>query len=526
MVSSLGLGYIPGRWLGPNILESEGFAMLQRRRAPLFAGLAASFAALTLAASPAESQTRVPPPVQQTPLDPPGAAAAPMPNPVGAPIQAQMPVPAAVPPAGAAMAADPYAVSGVLVDISASNANAARDQAISQAQSKAWAELYARLVPGGSAPRMSERDLARLVQGFEIDDERVSATRYVGSFTVRFRESAVREMLAGSTSQYVEPPSRPFVLLPVTVVDGRPVLWEDRTPWRAAWEERPASSSLVPLLVPDGELADISAIGAEEALAGNPEALARIAQRYNAQGVVVARATLPAGELNPGQALTVDVTRYDADGGKAEQTVPVQPDAADRPEDFLIRATNFVGAAIDKSWQNENVVASGPEQATLVRLPLRGLEELVAARKRLAGVPGLTRMDVLSLSREAAVVALTHRGDVSALQQALERQGMALYPDSPAPAYPPLPGQPTPSAGPVPQWQLSLRPGAAPRPAAGVAGGQAGYGTPAYPAQPQYQQPGYAQPGYAQPYEPQPGMAPGAPPRTLGTLPATGAPRY
>ena len=347
--------------------------MLHRRRAPLFAGfapvvVAAVTVALALPTGPAGAQTPgVIPPAAPSVVAPAAAVA-----------------PSGVSP-NAALAADGYTVSGVKVDVSAANANAARDQAIREAQVKAWNEMYKRLVPSATAaPKVSDNDLARLVQGFEIDDEKVSATRYLGTITVRFRPNAVREALGGAAQQYVEPPARPFVVLPVTLSDGRPVLWEDRTAWREAWEGRPATGSLVPLVVPDGELADISAIGVNEALVGNPDALARIAQRYNAGGVIVAKTELPSGGPDLGRPLAVEVTRYSPDGSKDQQAVNVKADPSDRTADFLNRAVTFVSAAVDESWRRENTMPTGPEQSTIVRVPLTSLNDWVETRKRLA----------------------------------------------------------------------------------------------------------------------------------------------
>ncbi|CAO3452617.1 hypothetical protein [Azospirillum argentinense] len=473
--------------------------MLHRRHAPLFAGFAAITVALAVPAGPVNAQV-------------PGAA----PPAVAAPAVPGT-APAAVP------AADPFTVTGVKVDVSAANANAARDQAIRDAQVKAWAELYKRLVPTAtSVPRVSDIELARLVQGFEIDDEKVSATRYVGSITVRFRPNPVRETLAGGGQQYVEPPARPYVILPVTVVDGRPVLWEDRTEWREAWEGRQTAASLVPLVVPDGELADISAIGVNEALSGDPEALARIAQRYNAGGVIVAKTDLPAGGLDLGRPLAVEVTHYTPDGARDQQTVNVKADMADRAGDFLTRATTFVSAAIDESYRRDNTVASGPEQATLVRVPLASLNDWVETRKRLGMVNAVTRTDVLSISRYEALVALTHRGDVERLRQALARRdlGLARTGAVAAPMPAPVPGQPIPPVAPTPEWQLQVL-----ARGAGAALAQPAAASPAsIPAAPSAFSPAIAAPpaypGVAPAPVGVPQAAPGAPPRILGTLPA------
>ncbi len=258
-----------------------------------------------------------------------GAEAQFAPAPQLVPQPAPTPVSPAVP---SSQGVDAFTVSGITVDVNASDANAAREQAIAEAQRKAWGELHRRMTPGGAAaPDLSAADLGRLVQAFSIDDERVSATRYIATMTVRFRPDPVRDLLAGSgAARYVEPPTRPLVVLPVTVVDGRPILWEDRTPWRAAWEERQPGASLVPLLVPDGELSDISAIGVNEALAGDPTSITNIAQRHNAGGVVVARAILPSGDAVAGGA-SVEVTLHGLDGTRTGKVVDVRADPAVRP---------------------------------------------------------------------------------------------------------------------------------------------------------------------------------------------------
>ncbi|WP_448187263.1 DUF2066 domain-containing protein [Azospirillum sp. sgz301742] len=402
--------------------------------------------------------------------------------------------------------ADAFTVSGVKVDINASNPNTARDQAIAQAQRSAWETLYQRLVPGGrAAPRLSETDLARLVQGFEIDDEKVSASRYVGSLTVRFRPQAVREQLGGAGASYVEPPSQPLVVLPVTVVDGKPILWEDRTRWREAWEARERGSSLVPLVVPEGEMDDIQAIGADDAVNGKADALATIARRYSANGVIVARTELTAsGEPNPGQPLAVEVTRYGLDGTRGQpQTITVRPDASDRPADVLARAVSFVSAALDEAWKRDNTAVTGGEQSVAVAVPIGRLEDWIETRKRLATVQAVSRVDLLALSRVEALVALTYRGDVERLRQMLARSDLGLTPSAPRM-----------DSGITPAPALELR--ALPK---GAGATQAAAPLPAAPI------PAPSAPAYGGvPPAGEPGVVMGAPPRTLGTVPARPAP--
>ncbi|WP_244433698.1 DUF2066 domain-containing protein [Azospirillum sp. B506] len=439
-----------------------------------------------------------------------------MTGPAGA--QTGSPPPAAT---SAAMpsAADPFAVSGVRVDINGSNPTTVRDQAIREAQAKAWAELYRRLVPtGGNPPRLSDGEIAKLVQGFEIDEEKVSASRYVGAITVRFRPNAVRDALgqSGGAAQYVEPPSRPFVILPVTLTDGRTILWQDRTPWRAAWEARQPAASLVPLVVPDGELSDAQAISGEDALSGNADALARIAQAYKAGGVVVARTDLAANGPDPARGLTVDVTRYGLDGTRENQAVQVK--GGGTADELLTRAVAAVGTQVDESWKREHTTATGPEQNTLVRVPLTAVNDWVETRRRLSGVNAVTRNTLMSISRSEALVTLTYRGAPEQLAQALARQDLG-FTQAAAPAAAAYPGAPLPVQS--ADWQLTLLPRGS---GAASAGAVPGAATP------------MAAPTSLAPSAPTTSLAPsapmepagvgtmGAPPRNLGTLPAKSAP--
>lgn len=350
-------------------------------------------------------------------------AVTPLPAPAAAPAAQSAPI---VQPSQPAAPADPYTVSGIKVDVSADNANVARDKAIAEAQAKAWVELARRLSPTGDAPpKMSDADLQRVVLGISVDDEKVTPTRYLASISVRFRADAVRNHFAGTSAQYVEPPGKAYVVLPVTMVGGKPVLWDDHTAWRDAWEGKTASA-LVPTMVPPGELPDVSAIGAAEAASADPQAIDRIVRKYNAPGAIVVRTTLP----DPGQplppALKVDITRVDANGDRKDTSLSVRKDPDDRPEDLLRRAVIQTSAAIDDLYRQGNAITAGPEQTIQVTLAIAGLPDWLEARQRLTGTAGITSADMVSLGRSAVKLNLVYRGDPTTLRQALGKRDLGL----------------------------------------------------------------------------------------------------
>lgn len=320
---------------------------------------------------------------------------------------------------------DPYTVSGIKVDVTADNAVNARERAFAEAQAKAWVEFRHRVAPGEPEVRASSDEIARVVLGITVDDERITPNRYIASLTVRFRPDAVRDNLAQTGARYVEPPSRALVVLPVTVGSGKPVLWDDRTPWRDAWDTR-TTNGLVPLQVPAGELGDVAAIGADEAAAADPAAVDRVIKKYNAPGAIIVRAPVPpAGRPLP-PSLTVEVTRIDADGRRTDISVDVPKDPDDRLEDLLRRAVVRASAAIDDAFRKDNVAVAGPERTMAVDVPVTSLGDWLEVKKRLTGVTGVTRADLLSIGKTVVKISLVYRGEVDGLRTRLAKRDLAL----------------------------------------------------------------------------------------------------
>ncbi len=91
-----------------------------------------------------------------------------------------------------ARAAEPYVVPGVSVDVTADSASAAKDQAIVDAQRKAFMNLATQLVPGGPIPNVSDKAIGDMVSDFHVEQEKFNTNEYTGTFTFRFRQNPVR----------------------------------------------------------------------------------------------------------------------------------------------------------------------------------------------------------------------------------------------------------------------------------------------------------------------------------------------
>ena len=235
--------------------------------------------------------------------------------------------------------------------------------------------------------------MARLVQDFEVQRERSSAVRYLATLTVRFRPTNVRSLLQTKGASYVEVRSKPVLVLPVYQAAGKgPVLWEDRTPWRAAWENFPPPQGMVPIVVPYGELADIADISAATALEGNQAGMSAIAERYQAGDVLVAVLGVRGAEPDPSAPNTVKLTRYAADGTKRSDNVTVPAAPGQTVDAYLAGGVAAVVKSLEDKWRQANTVAAGPEQVMQVAVPIRNLNDWVQTKRRLgAGADGVAR---------------------------------------------------------------------------------------------------------------------------------------
>ena len=100
-------------------------------------------------------------------------------------------------PGPAPAVANPLVVADVVVDKEAENSVVAREKAINDSRIEAFKKLAERNMTPAEFKKFKmpkDSDIAMLVQDFEIQDEQMSTTRYVGTFTIRFRD-AVRSYI-------------------------------------------------------------------------------------------------------------------------------------------------------------------------------------------------------------------------------------------------------------------------------------------------------------------------------------------
>lgn len=314
-----------------------------------------------------------------------------------------------------------FRVDGVAVDVTAADAEAARAQALLDGQRKAFARLIARIVPAAakdSAPKLDDDAITRLVQGFEVADERVAPNRYIATLAYRFDAEAVSALLRARGVPFALTRSRPLLILPLYRSEGRRLLWEDDNAWRLAWSRLAPSDALIEVITPLGELADVAAIDAEQAEAGEAPALARIAKRYDAGAVAVAIAEVERDSLVETPRVRVTVNRYKRDGVAVSGGVYAGA-AWESLDDVLLRAARETRRQIEEAWKEANLLRFDQVQTISLDATFDSLPGWLDIRRRIDSVAVVRKARVTALSTRFARLAIEYLGTPAQLETAL-----------------------------------------------------------------------------------------------------------
>ena len=322
-----------------------------------------------------------------------------------------------------------YQVSDVAVDTTADNASHARDRAVIEAQRKAFEQLMGRLgADGALVAKQSDDAIASFVQAFEVQQERTSAVRYIGTFTVQFKPNAVRSFINKNGANYNEMRSKPVLVLPVETFGGRSILWEEATKWRAAWEDAARGASTVPLVIPAGGLDDIAIVSTNEAVSGKSEALQAMARKYMASSVLIANLKADPDHIDPKQGFEIETVRYDLNGktGEPVHYTPAVPTDSSSTRGVMTQVVRQIRSELENDWKQTAKTVKGTSMHLPVTVHIEGLPMWNDIKRKLAMTTNINKLSVIALTRSAAKIELEFYGSIDELKNALTQQGLQL----------------------------------------------------------------------------------------------------
>lgn len=344
-------------------------------------------------------------------------------------------------PALPARAVDLYAVGGIHVDIEAGSAVEARELAFAEARREGLRRLLERLTLPEDRPRLpgpDEVDLEALVGGIEVEEEKLSATRYVATLRVRFSGERVQELVRRRGIPALLRPSDPVLVVAVLErPDGSRTVFEEMHPWRRAWLEEGLHDTVLTLLFPLGDVADILTL-AQAGGAPSPEVLERFGERYGTRAVLLATARIlgqtPAPEAGPEAepvptAVEVEVVPVgEWPGGVHRFTLAARPE--EDADAFWRRAVREAMPRLAEDWKRHDIVRAGEVARVALVLPLADVGEWVQIRRTLERAPEVRRLDVRRVSRREIRFSVEVLGGEERLRRLLAAGGFEAIPEA------------------------------------------------------------------------------------------------
>jgi hypothetical protein len=322
--------------------------------------------------------------------------------------------------------AGPYEVEGIAVEAHAADAVTAKQAAMADGAARALAIVLQRLTRDADRARLPQVPPERLdatIANFSIGKERSSATAYIATLTFRFEPAAVQDLLASAGVPYTDRQAPPILVVPIYREAGRD-FYMDGNPHLDAWRNFDLVNTLTPIRLPEGNVAD-QGVDPGEVLARDSGALAGLRYLYGADSVLVGLCETDAAH---GQ-FTCSL-----EGAGPGGPVALKESFAGG-SDPLAAAQAAVGsflAEIEEQWKTASMMQPGGFIGAGLGAPIRlsvsfaGLAQWQALRARLAGLPGVGRIDIEALNARGALISLYYAGSGEQLSGVLAQAGMAL----------------------------------------------------------------------------------------------------
>lgn len=308
-----------------------------------------------------------------------------------------------------------FTAPAVTIDQTSQTTQSAKDIAIAEGERKALALLFARITaPADEArlPKLGERDVAGLVNGYEVANERLSSVRYIADLSVTFDARAIRGLLRAAGVPFAEPTARRILVLPVLSEVDRTVFWDQPNAWSHAWIG--AHGVLVKTMLPPAGSPVPPSI--ESMMSGPPSQFDALVGRSDAAGVVLAQAIATPG------AVTVKALK----NGETIDAETLMAEPGETRDHLFQRAIANILAALDDRWKRDNLVSFDQSGSLTAQVPLRSLEDWVQLRRILGDMAQIQKVTVDQLNRREAVVSLDYAGDPAQFRTILAQHALTL----------------------------------------------------------------------------------------------------
>lgn len=335
-------------------------------------------------------------------------------------------------------------IDDIEVDVTADNAVEARAKAFEEAQVKGYAMLAEKMLTEeemASYEVPEYKIVSRYVKDYEVRNEKLSSTRYAGTYKIRYDSSGFNskpKAKSGAAAQSSAPVAKPSILvIPFFEDAGFPMLWRTN-PFMQAWIRARDNNRAAPSIVPRGDMDDITMIKDSDALQYNPNNLLTLKRRYQAPHVAILLATpelMPDGRQN----LAIAIYQGKSYGPELAQQISIRSDAGESAQSFYNRAVDEVNKVFTTKWKRKTAVPkqapsqanlqqplTGPINTLIAQVGFNSMRQWVDTKKSIERSRGVKGLSVKSLSSGGATLAISYQGGIDNLREAMRANGVGM----------------------------------------------------------------------------------------------------
>lgn len=317
--------------------------------------------------------------------------------------------------ASRAFAADPFTVSGIKVDATASNAIEAQTKANLDGQLRAAKALINRMTleaerAAKPMPELTPEVVGRMIRALEVGQERRSANRYLGEMTVAFNPSQVQSFLQANQLTMVSSQARErLVLVRETGLRGAGGL-------QAIFSDPRLSHALTPLQAASAE--DVQFLSASPSDAE----LQAIGVKYglNQLLIVESNGTVMDVSIDTGERQTfyISPTAPITSGGEVNPSAGLDASFADR-----------VVERLEADWKQASAVVAGDLVTSSVSVLYQTHADWIALQDAINTAAQIKGARLDALSKDGALMTISYGGDIDRLANELRFKGVRVEQD-------------------------------------------------------------------------------------------------
>ncbi|NCB49353.1 MAG: DUF2066 domain-containing protein [Alphaproteobacteria bacterium] len=320
-----------------------------------------------------------------------------------------------------------FSVKNLFVDVTAESALAARENALVKVQIEAFSSLLKRIALLPEAfdfTSISTENIIDMVQNLSVLDEKNSKVRYLAHVSVEFKEDKVKEFLQEKELSFVPVASSPILVLPLYSDKKFPekMLFSEQNEWFSSWKNESLESPLTPLILPLGDLEDMSLLSSEQLKTDYDIDIQPLLKKYGAKEALVFEAYyeenlhLAYFHIYPFKHVKSDFKEFTFSESVNEPLAAV-----------FKRASKKIITALGDDYRKNNALRFDMPSRLTVVTPLENLKSLIQIRKKIESVKVIKKYVLQAVKKDKAQMEIFYAGNLKMLSDSLKKKGLLLF---------------------------------------------------------------------------------------------------